>query len=231
MNWWTDAWLVASSTEPSRAGSISSPTCDDDGCLRACAAVDSQPGAVVAATFSPRRAVAAVPRSGVVVAVPRSVAVAPRSRGRATVGPLCGQAAASRGPWGDGTSKAGEQATPLDVRVATATHEARGSSGVTEGARCMHRLSRVTSSDPAQFGRPKWRPTSVLVLSTTTSSGHYLLRFVFSFRLLCFMPITCIIHAKNCTILCLNTEFVYQFTVCIFFACTLEKQFLDLCCL
>jgi hypothetical protein len=84
--------------------------------------------------------------------------------------------------------------------------------------------SRVTSSDPAQFRRPEWRPTFVLV-SSTTSSGHYLLRFVFSFRLLGFMPTTCIIYAKNCTILCLNTEFVYQFT-----AYTLERQFLDLCC-
>jgi hypothetical protein len=35
-----------------------------------------------------------------------------------------------------GTSKVDEQVAPLDVRVATATHEARGSSGVTEGARC-----------------------------------------------------------------------------------------------
>jgi hypothetical protein len=31
-------------------------------------------------------------------------------------------------PRGGGTSKAGEQATPVDVRVATATHEARCSS-------------------------------------------------------------------------------------------------------
>jgi hypothetical protein len=68
--------------------------------------------------------------------------------------PLCGQAVASPGPRGGGTSKAGEQAAPLDVRVATATHEARGSSGVTEGA-CAQRRSRMTSSDPAQFGRPE----------------------------------------------------------------------------
>jgi hypothetical protein len=73
----------------------------------------------VAATPLPRRAVAEVPRSGVVAAVPRSVAAAHRSRG------LCGQAAASPKPRGVGTSKAGEQATPVDVRVATATHEAR----------------------------------------------------------------------------------------------------------
>jgi hypothetical protein len=51
-----------------------------------------------------------------------------RTRGRVTAEPLCGQATASPGPQGGGTSKAGEQATPLDVRVATATHEARDSS-------------------------------------------------------------------------------------------------------
>jgi hypothetical protein len=60
--------------------------------------------------------------------VPRSVAAAPRSRGRATAGPLCGQAVASPRPRGGGTSKAGEQATLVDVRIATATHEARSSS-------------------------------------------------------------------------------------------------------
>jgi hypothetical protein len=50
------------------------------------------------------------------------------------------------------------------------------------------------------------------------------------FRLLCFMPTTCTIYAKNYTILCLNMEFVYQFTAYIFFGSTLERQFLDLCC-
>jgi hypothetical protein len=39
-----------------------------------------------------------VPRSRVAAAVPRSMAAASRSRGRATVGPLCGQAAAALGP-------------------------------------------------------------------------------------------------------------------------------------
>jgi hypothetical protein len=72
--------------------------------------------------------VAEVPRSGLVAAVPRSVAAAPRSRGRATAGPLCKQEAASPRSREGGTSKAGEQATPVDVRVATATHEARCSS-------------------------------------------------------------------------------------------------------
>jgi hypothetical protein len=75
----------------------------------------------VATTPLLRRAVAEVPRSGVVAAVPRS-------RGRAIAGPLCGQAVASPKPRGGGTSKAGEQATPIDVRIATATHEARCSS-------------------------------------------------------------------------------------------------------
>jgi hypothetical protein len=173
--------------------------------------------------------VAVVPWSGVVATVPRSVAVAPRFRGRTTAGPLCGQAAVSPGPRGGDPSKAGEQAAPLDVRVATATHEAWGSSDVTEGARCEQWWSRVTSSDLAPFWWLEWRPTSVLV-SSTMSSDNYLLRFVFSFRLLCFMPIIFIIYAKNYTILCLNTEFVYQFTACIFFACTLKRQFLDLCC-
>jgi hypothetical protein len=62
--------------------------------------------------------------SGVVAAIPRSVAVALRSRGRAIAEPLCGQAAASLRSRGGGTSKAGEQATPVDVRVATVTYEA-----------------------------------------------------------------------------------------------------------
>jgi hypothetical protein len=52
-------------------------------------------------------------------------------------GPLCGQAAASPQPRGGGTSKAGEQAMPVDVRVATATHEARCSSERRHGRREM----------------------------------------------------------------------------------------------
>jgi hypothetical protein len=85
----------------------------------------------VAAIPLPRRAVAEVPRSGVVATVPRS-------RGRATARPLCGQAAASPKPRGGGTSKAGEQAMPVDVRVATTTHEARCSSERRHGRREMH---------------------------------------------------------------------------------------------
>jgi hypothetical protein len=132
---------------------------------------------------------AEVPRSGVVAAVPRS-------RGRAIEGPLCGQAAASPKPRGGGTSKVGEQATPVDVR-ATATHEAR-------------------CSGERRHGRREMR--AAMIARDILQSGA-----VF-FRLLCFMPTTCIIYAINCTILCLNTEFVYQFT-----ACTLERQFLDCC--
>jgi hypothetical protein len=124
---------------------ISDDVCDDGGCPTACAAVDPQP---VAAAPLPRRVVVAVPRS----------TVAPRSRGQATAGLLCGQAAASPGPRGGNSSKVGEQAASLDVRVATAKHEARGSSGVMEGARFERRHGRrevratmiaVTSSDPA----------------------------------------------------------------------------------
>jgi hypothetical protein len=117
---------------------------------------------------------------------------------RATAGPLCGQAAASPRFRGGGTSKAGEQATPVDVRVATATHEAR-------------------SSSERRHGRPEMR--AAMIARDILRSGA-----VF-FRLLCFMPTTCNIYAKNCMILCLNMEFVYQFT-----ACKLERQFLDLCC-
>jgi hypothetical protein len=69
--------------------------------------------AAVAAAPRPRHAVVAVHRSKVEAAVPRP----------ATAVPLCGQAAASPGPRGGDTFKAGEQAAPLDVRVATATHE------------------------------------------------------------------------------------------------------------
>jgi hypothetical protein len=56
------------------------------------------------------------------------VAAAPRFRGRATARSLCEQAAASPRLQGGDTSKAGEQAVPIDVRIATVTHEARGSS-------------------------------------------------------------------------------------------------------
>jgi hypothetical protein len=110
------------------------------------ATVDPRPVAAVATAPWPRRAVAAVPQSEVVAAV------ASRSRGRATTGPLCGGGILE--PRGGDTSKADEQAVPLDVRVATATHEAWGSSGVTEGTRCAQRRSRVTSSNPVQLGGP-----------------------------------------------------------------------------
>jgi hypothetical protein len=66
-------------------------------------------------------AVAAVPKPVPATPLPRrAVAEVPRS----AAGPLCGQAAVSPKLRGGGTSKAGEQATPVDVRVATTTHEA-----------------------------------------------------------------------------------------------------------
>jgi hypothetical protein len=81
------------------------------------------------------------------------VAAAPRSRWQAKAGGMCGQATVSLGPRGGGIPKAGEQVVPPNGRVATAPHEARGSSDIMEGARCAPRRSRVTSSNPAQFGR------------------------------------------------------------------------------
>jgi hypothetical protein len=102
---------------------------DSEGERRQCPCAVAAVPRPVAATPLPRRAVAEVPRSRVVAAVPRS-------RGRATAVPLCGQAAASPKPRGGGTSKAGEQATPVDVR-ATTTHEARCSSEQRHGRREM----------------------------------------------------------------------------------------------
>jgi hypothetical protein len=155
---------------------VAAPDPEGERRQRPCAATtDPRP---VAATPLPRRAVAEVPRFA--------------------ARPLCGQAAASPKPRGGGTSKADEQATLVDVRVATATHEARCSS-------------------ERRHGRGEMR--AAMIACDILRSAH------FSFRLLCFMPTTCIIYAKNCMILCFNTEFVYQFT-----ACTLERQFLDLCC-
>jgi hypothetical protein len=103
---------------------------DPEGERRQCPCAVAVVPRPVVATPLPRRTVAEVSRSGVVAAVPRS-------RGRATVGPLCGQAAASSKPRGGGTSKAGEQATLVDVRVATATYEARCSSKRRHGRREM----------------------------------------------------------------------------------------------
>jgi hypothetical protein len=95
---------------------VAAPDPEGERRQRPCAAV-SRP---VAATPLPRRAVAEVPRSA--------------------AGPLCGQAVASPKPRGGGTSKASEQATPIDVRVATATNEADvRASDITEGARCAQR--------------------------------------------------------------------------------------------
>jgi hypothetical protein len=164
---------------------------DPEGERRQCPCAVGGSSQPVPATTLPRRAVAEVPRSGIVAAVPRS-------RGQATAGPLCGQAAASPKPRGGGTSKAGEQATPVDVRVATAMHEARCSSERRHGRREMR---------AAMIARDILRSGAVF------------------FSIIVFYAYHIIIYAKNCTILCLNTELLYQFT-----ACTLERQFLDLCC-
>jgi hypothetical protein len=74
-------------------------------------------------------------------------------------GPLCGQAAASPMPRGGGTSKAGEQAAPVDVRVATAMHEARGSSKRRHGRREMR---------AAMIARDIFRSGAVSVARVTT---------------------------------------------------------------
>jgi hypothetical protein len=85
-------------------------------------------------------AVAAVPRPVAATPLPRrAVAEVPRS----AAGPLCGQAAASPKLRGGGTSKTGEQAMPVDVRVATATREARCSSERRHGRREM-RAAMIT---------------------------------------------------------------------------------------
>jgi hypothetical protein len=126
--------------------------------------VDPRPVDAVAAAPRPRHAVTAVPRPAAVApdqegerrrcpcavaAVPRPVAATPLPRRavvevpRSAAGPLCGQATASPKPRGGGTSKAGEQATPIDVRVATATHEARCSSERCYGRREM-RAAMIT---------------------------------------------------------------------------------------
>jgi hypothetical protein len=77
--------------------------------------VDPRPVAAVVVAPRPGRVVAVIPRSGVVVTVPRSVVAPPQSRGLATTGTLCEQAAASPGPRGSGSPKAGEQVVPPDI--------------------------------------------------------------------------------------------------------------------
>jgi hypothetical protein len=151
-----------------------------------------------------------------------AVAVAPRSRGRATMGSLCGQAAASSGPQGGRASGVPRRAS---------------SDGAAGGTRFKRRHGRhevrttTIASDILRSG-------ASLAARVMTSICSYVVDDVLQrlpplihivFRLLCFMPTTCTFITKKCTILCLKTEFVYQFTACIFFACTLERQFLNLC--
>jgi hypothetical protein len=78
----------------------------------------------------------------------------------------------------------------------------------TEGTRCARWRSCVTSFDPAQLGRSKWWSPSDL-MSSMASSSYYLLQSISCLQVLCFMPITCTIYAKNLKMLCLNTEFVH----------------------
>jgi hypothetical protein len=106
---------------------------DGGGCPRARVTADLWLVAVVATALRPGRAVAVVPRS---------VAVAPRSSGRAMAGPCAGKQRRPRGPeagmrWRH--SQGGRASGALDVRVAMVPHEARGSSDITEGARCAQR--------------------------------------------------------------------------------------------
>jgi hypothetical protein len=108
--------------------------CDGGSCTRAREATDLR--TVVA--------VAAVPRSGVVAAVPRSAA---RWRRR---GPGADKRRRPRGPRRR-HFQGGRASGAPDVRVAMAPHEAWSSSGVMEGVRCAQRRSCVISSDSAQF--------------------------------------------------------------------------------
>jgi hypothetical protein len=187
--------------------------CNDDGCPRARTAVDPKP---VATAPRPERVVAVVPRS---VVRWRRLPDPEGERRRGPVRASDGDPGAPRRARGGGAPKTGEQAAPPDVRVATSPHETRGSSGVAEGARCargrawhlpIRRSSGGPSDDLHPFLCPQHRPPA-----TTCSDSCYV------FRLLCFMLTKCSIYAKTFTILCLNTEFVYQFIACIFFACTL----------
>jgi hypothetical protein len=82
----------------------------------------------------------------------------PDLEGERRWGPCVGKRQRPRRPEAAALSRPVSQGPPPprpDVRVETAPHEARGSSGVTKGTRCAQRQSRVTSSDPTQFGRPK----------------------------------------------------------------------------
>jgi hypothetical protein len=134
--------------------------------------------AVVATAPRPGRAVAAVPRSDVEVAVPRSVARwLPDPEGEWRRAPVQASGTVPRAPrrrhsWGGGAP-----------RRASSDDDAWG-------ARCTQRRSHVTSSDLAQFGWPEWRPPCVLVLSTTSSSDYHL-RFVLSFN----YYVLCLSHA------------------------------------
>jgi hypothetical protein len=183
--------------------------------------MDTRPAVAVAAAPRPRRAVAAVPQSGVEAVVPRSAAAAPWSRGRA---------------WASGGVPGTPRRRHFQGRRASSAPRCVSSDGDTRGVRFERRHGRCEVR-AATIAHDILRSSAVRAARMTTYICAYVvddvlrrlpLRFVFSFRLLCFMHTTCIIYTKNCTILCLNTKFVYQFAACIFFACTLERQYLDL---
>jgi hypothetical protein len=190
---------------------------------------DADPRSVDAVAAAPwsGHAVAAVPRSGVVAAVPRSVEAAHHPEGerrRAPVRASGGVPGAPRrrhseGGWASGAPRRASS----DGAAGGARFERR------HGRREVHISTIVRGILRSGIVRAARVTTSICacVVDDVLRQLPPPIRVVF--RLLCFMPITCTIYAKNCTILCLNMEFVYQFTAYIFFACTLERQFVDLC--
>jgi hypothetical protein len=148
------------------------------------------PAAPVAVDPRPRRAVAAVPRSGVEATVPRS-----RGRARASGGV-------------PGTPRRRH----FQGRRASDAPRCANSDGDTRGVR-FERRHRRCEVHAATIAHDILRYGAVRVARMTTYICAYVvddvlrwlpLRFVFSLRLLCFMHTTSIIYAKNCTILCLK---------------------------
>jgi hypothetical protein len=133
----------------------------------------------------------------------------------------------------------GQEVTTLQRQSRKRRPRRASSDGVARGAR-FERHHRRREVHAATVVRDILRSGVVRAARVTTSIRSRVVDDVLQrlpplihivFRFLCFMPTTCTIYAKKCPILYLNTEFVYQFTACIYFACTLKKQFLDLCCL
>jgi hypothetical protein len=158
-----------------------------------------------------------VPRSGVVAVVPRSVA---RWRqlldleGERWRGPCAGKQQCPRGP---------EEAA-LPRRASKRCPRHASSNGATRDTRFEHRHER-REVRAATIMCDILRSSTVQATRVTTSICSCVFDNVLwrlpppirvAFRLLCFIPKTCTIYSKNYTILCLNMEFVYQFTSCIF---------------